>query len=148
MQVRKGLLEFCILNALGDRRLYGYDIVKRLRAVDGLVIGEGTIYPILSRFRSQGLVEASVEESPEGPPRKYYRLTELGERLAGAAVPSMRQLLRLPGQPPWREAATIVSWAVASRMVLSLVSLLVLLVLVVLAALSALPTRLAAPRRQ
>lgn len=81
VQVRKGLLEFCILNALGDRRLYGYDIVKRLRAVDGLVIGEGTIYPILSRFRSQGLVEASVEESPEGPPRKYYRLTELGECL-------------------------------------------------------------------
>ncbi len=81
VQVRKGLLEFCILNALHDRRLYGYDIVKTLRAVDGLVIGEGTIYPILSRFRSQGLVEATVEESPEGPPRKYYRLTSQGEIL-------------------------------------------------------------------
>lgn len=83
VQVRKGLLEFCILNALGCERLYGYDIVKRLRAVDGLVIGEGTIYPILSRFRSQGLVETTVEESPEGPPRKYYRLTPAGEELLG-----------------------------------------------------------------
>ena len=81
VQVRKGLLEFCILNALSGERLYGYDIVKTLRAVDGLVIGEGTIYPILSRFRSQGLVEATVEESPEGPARKYYRLTELGQRV-------------------------------------------------------------------
>ena len=44
VQVRKGLLEFCILNALSGQRLYGYDIVKTLRAVDGLVIGEGTIY--------------------------------------------------------------------------------------------------------
>ncbi len=83
VQVRKGLLEFCILNALGGERLYGYDIVKRLRAVDGLVIGEGTIYPILSRFRSQGLVQTTVEESPEGPPRKYYRLTHAGEQLLG-----------------------------------------------------------------
>jgi PadR family transcriptional regulator PadR len=83
VQVRKGLLEFCILSALGDRRLYGYDIVKTLRAVDGLVIGEGTIYPILSRFRSQGLVDATVEESPEGPPRKYYRLTGEGEAMLG-----------------------------------------------------------------
>lgn len=83
VQVRKGLLEFCILNALSGDRLYGYDIVKTLRAVDGLVIGEGTIYPILSRFRSQGLVEATVEESPEGPARKYYRLTELGHRVLG-----------------------------------------------------------------
>jgi len=94
VQVRKGLLEFCILNALGNRRLYGYDIVKRLRAVDGLVIGEGTIYPILSRFRTQGLVEASVEESPEGPPRKYYRLTELGESLVAEMNSSWERMQR------------------------------------------------------
>ena len=81
VQVRKGLLEFCILSALRGDRLYGYDIVKTLRAVDGLVIGEGTIYPILSRFRSQGLVDATLEESPEGPPRKYYRLTQAGEEV-------------------------------------------------------------------
>lgn len=80
VQIRKGLLELCILNALRHDRLYGYDIVKQLRAIDGLVIGEGTIYPILSRFRSQGLVETTIEDSPDGPPRKYYRLTAQGKK--------------------------------------------------------------------
>ena len=78
-QLRRGLLELCILNALRGSRLYGYDIVKRLRAIEGLMISEGTIYPILSRFRREGLVETSIEESPEGPARKYYRLTDRGE---------------------------------------------------------------------
>jgi PadR family transcriptional regulator PadR len=79
VQARKGVLELCILNALNGERLYGYDIVKRLRAIDGLVIGEGTIYPILSRFRTQGLVAVALEESPGGPARKYYKLTARGE---------------------------------------------------------------------
>ena len=83
VQVRKGLLELCVLNALRDGKQYGYDIVKQLRALDGMVIGEGTIYPILSRFRSQDLVEASIEESPDGPPRKYYRLTPQGRKVVG-----------------------------------------------------------------
>ncbi len=79
VQVRKGVLELCILNALRGQRLYGYDIVKRLRVVDGLVIGEGTIYPILSRFRAQGLVAVELEESSGGPARKYYKLTARGD---------------------------------------------------------------------
>jgi PadR family transcriptional regulator PadR len=81
VQVRKGLLELCVLNALRSERLYGYDIVKQLRLLDGLVIGEGTIYPILSRFRTQGLVEATIEESPDGPARKYYCLTPQGRKV-------------------------------------------------------------------
>lgn len=80
VQIRKGLLELCILTALRNDRQYGYDIVKQLRGVDGLMIGEGTIYPILSRFRVQGLVETTVEESRDGPARKYYRLTHLGRQ--------------------------------------------------------------------
>ena len=80
VQIRKGLLELCILNALRGERAYGYDIVKQLRDVDGLVIGEGTIYPILSRFRNQGLVESTIEDSPDGPARKYYRITPHGKR--------------------------------------------------------------------
>ena len=80
-QVRKGLLELCVLNSLEGNRLYGYEIVKRLSQIDGLVIAEGTIYPILSRFRSQGLVEVSIEESSGGPPRKYYQLTQKGARI-------------------------------------------------------------------
>lgn len=80
-QMRKGLLELCVLAALRGRRMYGYDIVKQLSAVDGLVIGEGTIYPILSRFKKEGLVETALAESPEGPARKYYQLTGRGRLL-------------------------------------------------------------------
>ncbi len=77
-QLRKGLLELCVLSSLRGRRLYGYDIVKKLGAVGGLVMGEGTVYPILSRFKKDGLVETTLEESPEGPARKYYQLTPRG----------------------------------------------------------------------
>ena len=77
-QLRKGLLELAILHALGAGPLYGYDIVRRLSDVDGLVITEGTVYPILSRLRNENFVETYIEESPEGPARKYYRLTSRG----------------------------------------------------------------------
>lgn len=77
-QLRKGLLELAILNSLGGGPLYGYDIVRRLGDVDSLVITEGTVYPILSRLRNEEYVESYIEESPEGPPRKYYRLTANG----------------------------------------------------------------------
>lgn len=79
-QVRKGILELCILTAIHDQRLYGYDIAKLLRGIDGLVISEGTIYPILSRFKREGLVKTSLVESNEGPARKYYELTPYGEQ--------------------------------------------------------------------
>lgn len=80
-QVRKGLLELSILNAIRTGRRYGYDIVKSLRAMEGLVISEGTIYPILSRFRREGLVHATIEPSPDGPARRYYALTPAGLEL-------------------------------------------------------------------
>ena len=79
-QLRKGLLEFCVLNAIRGGRIHGYDIVKRLRGLDGLVTAEGTVYPILSRFKQQGLVRSTVEESAQGPPRKCYTLTERGRK--------------------------------------------------------------------
>ena len=79
-QLRKGLLELCILNALRSRELYGYDIVRLLRGVEGLVITEGTIYPLLSRLKQEGLVRATLRESSEGPARKYYALTDRGVR--------------------------------------------------------------------
>ncbi len=80
-QLRKGVLELCILNIVGRSRVYGYDIVKQLRDIDALVVGEGTIYPILSRLKRDGLVRTSLEESPAGPARKYYELTRRGEQL-------------------------------------------------------------------
>ncbi|MEZ5963426.1 MAG: PadR family transcriptional regulator [Planctomycetota bacterium] len=77
-QVRKGVLELCVLNALRAGAKYGYDIVKSLRPVDALVVGEGTIYPILSRLRREGFLRSTIEESDAGPPRKYYALTTSG----------------------------------------------------------------------
>ena len=77
-QLRKGLLELAILNTISAVPLYGYDIVRRLSDVDHLVITEGTVYPILSRLKNSGLVETYIEESQEGPARKYYRLTARG----------------------------------------------------------------------
>ena len=79
-QLRKGVLELCILNIIGRSRVYGYDIVKQLRGVDALVVREGTIYPILSRLKRDGLVRTSLEESSAGPARKYYELTRRGEQ--------------------------------------------------------------------
>ncbi len=80
-QVRKGMLEFCILNVIQGKSLYGYDIVRTLRGIEGLVISEGTIYPILSRLKREGFVQTTLKESTEGPARKYYELTAKGEKI-------------------------------------------------------------------
>lgn len=79
-QVRKGIYELCLLNALCDKRRYGYEMVQALRTIDSLVVSEGAIYPILSRLKTEELVTTYLEESPGGPPRKYYELTEKGRR--------------------------------------------------------------------
>lgn len=83
VQVRKGILELCILNALEGRERYGYELVKNLAALPGFGVTEGTLYPLLSRLRAQGLVTTRMEESAEGPSRKYYALTPSGR--AGVA---------------------------------------------------------------
>lgn len=80
-QVRKGMLELCILNDIRERKMYGYEIVRRLRKIDGLIISEGSIYPILSRLKRQGFVKTSIQESAEGPARKYYELTDKGQQM-------------------------------------------------------------------
>ena len=80
-QLRKGMLELCILNAIKGTSLYGYDIVRKLRNIEGLVISEGTIYPILSRLKREGFVQTTIKESTEGPPRKYYELTAKGKKI-------------------------------------------------------------------
>jgi len=82
VQARKGVLELCILNALAERERYGYELVKSLVDITGLGMTEGTLYPLLSRLRGQGLVSARLEESSEGPARKYYSLTKEGKKVA------------------------------------------------------------------
>jgi PadR family transcriptional regulator PadR len=76
-QMRRGAIEFCVLALLRDEDRYGLDLSRRL-AADGLVTSEGTMYPLLARLRQAGLVETSWHESSQGPPRRYYRLTEEG----------------------------------------------------------------------
>lgn len=84
VQVRKGLLELCILNSLAGKERYGYELVKSLVEVPGLGVTEGTLYPLLSRLRVQGLITARLEESSEGPARKYYSLTKEGRKIMAA----------------------------------------------------------------
>jgi PadR family transcriptional regulator PadR len=79
-QMRKGALEYCVLALLRDEQRYGFDLVRALGDVDGLVVSEGTIYPLLSRLRRDGLVDTTWQESTSGPPRRYYRLTADGKR--------------------------------------------------------------------
>ena len=78
IQARKGILELTVLTALADQERYAYELVKSITAIPGLGISEGTIYPLLSRLRVQGLVRTRLEESSEGPARKYYSLTKEG----------------------------------------------------------------------
>ncbi len=79
-QLRKGTLELCMLALLSSGERYGYQIAQGLTDTAGLSVGEGTIYPLLSRLRREGLVEAQWRESPAGPPRKYYHLTPAGRQ--------------------------------------------------------------------
>ena len=77
-QMRKGVLEFCILSVLKDRDAYVAEILKTLKEAKLLVV-EGTIYPLLTRLKNAGLLNYRWEESTTGPPRKYYELTESGQ---------------------------------------------------------------------
>jgi PadR family transcriptional regulator PadR len=77
-QMRRGLLPYCVLTMLSGTERYGFELVRALGKVDGMVTGEGTIYPLLARLRRQGLVGTSWRESASGPPRRYYRLTPAG----------------------------------------------------------------------
>jgi PadR family transcriptional regulator, regulatory protein PadR len=77
-QMRRGALEYCVLALLRDGERYGFELVRRLAEADGLVTSEGTVYPLLSRLRRDGVVETTWRESTTGPPRRYYRLTRTG----------------------------------------------------------------------
>jgi PadR family transcriptional regulator PadR len=79
-QMRKGALEYCVLALLASSPKYGLELVQALGEVDGMLTSEGTMYPLLSRLRRDGLVETEWRESSGGPPRRYYRLTRRGDQ--------------------------------------------------------------------
>jgi PadR family transcriptional regulator PadR len=75
-QLKKGILELCVLCILSEGDRYGYELVNEISK--NIAISDGTIYPILRRLNNEGYFETYLKESQEGPPRKYYRLADLG----------------------------------------------------------------------
>lgn len=80
MQLRRGFLAYCVLKVCSDKPVYTSDIIGRLSEAE-LVVVEGTIYPLLSRLQRDGLLTHEWQESLQGPPRKYYKLTEFGQEV-------------------------------------------------------------------
>lgn len=79
IQFKKGILELCVLSILKKRNCYGYELVNEI--LKFMEISEGTIYPLLRRLKKDDLVTTYLQESKEGPPRKYYQLTDDGMRI-------------------------------------------------------------------
>ena len=79
-QLRKGLLDIVVLNLLNQGPSHGYEMVQKMKRIEGLQIREGNIYPVLARLETDGLVTSYSQPSTDGPPRKYFRLTETGQK--------------------------------------------------------------------
>ncbi len=91
-QMRKGTLEFCILLSLLERgQMYAADIIAQLQTMN-IEIVEGTLYPLLSRLKKEGLLDYTWEESGQGPPRKYYRVNPEGEGLIKQLIKQWKDL--------------------------------------------------------
>jgi PadR family transcriptional regulator PadR len=91
-QMRKGVLEFCILSILSRGDAYATDILNALKESE-LIVVEGTLYPLLTRQKNAGLLSYRWEESTQGPPRKYYALTEKGNDVLRELEASWRGLI-------------------------------------------------------
>ncbi|MDR1808537.1 MAG: PadR family transcriptional regulator [Propionibacteriaceae bacterium] len=83
-QLKKGVLELCVLAALRDEERYGYELITVIS--ERIEVTAGTIYPLLKRIRTDGLVAVRTVDSPDGPSRKYYRLTDRGRDELAAAT--------------------------------------------------------------
>ena len=96
-QMRKGVLEYCILLVMADKQLYASDIIKELKEAK-MIIVEGTLYPLLTRLKNAGLLAYKWEESTQGPPRKYYELTDSGKAFLKELESSWGELVDAVGQ--------------------------------------------------
>ncbi len=94
-QLRKGILELAILSALYRNTHYGYSLVREMTAAGVFNLKEGTIYPILSRLAKDDLVQTEWVESNQGPPRKYYSLTESGRIMCEVLKNEFRRLVNV-----------------------------------------------------
>ncbi|MGQ1947272.1 PadR family transcriptional regulator [Geofilum sp. OHC36d9] len=91
-QMRKGVLEYCILSVLSGEDAYTSDIIKTLKEAE-MIVMEGTLYPLLTRLKNDGLLSYRWEESTQGPPRKYYAITEKGRDFLSELDQSWQQLI-------------------------------------------------------
>ncbi len=101
-QMRKGVLELCVLSILSEKEAYPSDIIKRLKESE-LIVVEGTLYPLLTRLKNAGVLSYNWKESNAGPPRKYYVLTEMGvtfleelEKTWNQLVTAVQQITKNP----------------------------------------------------
>ena len=92
-QMRKGMLEYCVLLLLSQQASYATDIIAQLKEAE-LIVVEGTLYPLLSRLKKDGLLSYQWQESTQGPPRKYYELTEDGRTALQELNSAWAQLTR------------------------------------------------------
>ncbi|HSX32262.1 MAG TPA: PadR family transcriptional regulator, partial [Candidatus Saccharimonadales bacterium] len=90
-QMRKGMLTYCVLLICKDDKVYSSEIIRQLRAAE-LIVVEGTLYPLLNRLAKDGLVAYEWQESEQGPPRKYYWLTDSGHELLAALQATYHRL--------------------------------------------------------
>jgi PadR family transcriptional regulator, regulatory protein PadR len=91
-QARRGVIELCVLTLIGQRPSYGYELAVALSHWQPIAATEGTLYPLLRRLQRDGLVDASWQESQDGPPRKYYRLTSTGQALKDRQLADWQRL--------------------------------------------------------
>ena len=91
-QMRKGVLEFCILSILSRGDAYASDIINELKKSE-LIVVEGTLYPLLTRQKNAGLLSYRWEESQQGPPRKYYALTDKGKNILAELTITWKELV-------------------------------------------------------
>jgi|SRR5690554_1253566 len=96
-QMRKGVLEYCILLVLDGEPLYASNIIEALKAAKMIVV-EGTLYPLLTRLKNAGLLTYRWEESNQGPPRKYYELTDKGRKFLDELENSWSELVDAVGK--------------------------------------------------
>ncbi len=90
-QMRKGILELCVLSIIKGSEVYPSDIIKELKE-HKLIVVEGTIYPLLNRLKDASLLSYQWKESKSGPPRKYYSITDHGEKVLGELVTTWKDL--------------------------------------------------------
>ncbi len=93
-QMRKGVLEFCILLIISEHEVYASDIITKLKDAKLLVV-EGTLYPLLTRLKNDGLLSYRWEESKSGPPRKYYEITDSGRAFLEEMKKSWNELVEV-----------------------------------------------------